>query len=149
MRRLLLALALGVAAPLASQAGERVLVPSRVIYPGEVVTAQALQELVLIEGRSAPASVAFRKEDLEGKVAKRTLLPGRYVGRNALREAWLVDKGATVEMVFSANGLTISAQAVSLESGSEGDTVKLRNRDSGKIVSGTIMADGSVRVAVR
>jgi flagella basal body P-ring formation protein FlgA len=84
--------------------------------------------------------------DLEGKIAKRTLLPGRYVPVNALRDAYLVEKGAAVEMVFVAGGLTISAGAVTLQPGSAGDQVKVRNIDSGKILSGTVMADGTIRV---
>jgi flagella basal body P-ring formation protein FlgA len=35
---------------------------------------------------------------------------------------------------------------VTLEPGSAGDLVKVRNIDSGKILSGTVMADGSIRV---
>jgi flagella basal body P-ring formation protein FlgA len=58
----------------------------------------------------------------------------------------LVEKGAAVEMMFVSGALTISASAVTLESGSAGDLVKVRNIDSGKILSGTVMADGSIRV---
>ena len=127
-------------------AGQSVLVPNRVIYPGETIGGNALKEVTLAEGKVAPANVVIELSELEGKIAKRTLLPGRYVRPNALREAYIVEKGAAVEMIFAAGGLTISASAVTLEPGSAGDVVKLRNIDSGKIVSGTVMANGSVRV---
>ncbi|WP_237684184.1 flagellar basal body P-ring formation chaperone FlgA [Pseudaminobacter soli (ex Zhang et al. 2022)] len=138
-----LSAALGCAPALAGQA---VLVPNRVIYPGETIVANALRELILAEGKVAPENVVIELSGLEGKIAKRTLLPGRYVRPNALREAYVVEKGVAVEMIFAAGGLTISATAVTLEPGSAGDMVKLRNVDSGKIVSGTVMGDGTVRV---
>jgi len=127
-------------------AAERVLVPSRIIYPGETVEANALQELTLVEGAAAPANVAVTMAELQGKVAKRTLLPGRYVAASALRDAFLIDKGAAVEVVFVAGALVISTAAVSLTPGSAGDEIKVRNIDTGKILTGTIMADGTVRV---
>lgn len=125
---------------------ERVLVPTRVIYPGEAIDPTALKELVLIEGKVAPPQMAVTLPDLQGKVAKRTLLPGRYVPVNALREAYLFEKGVSVQMLFVAGGLTIAATGVTMEPGSIGDEVKVRNVDSGKILSGVVMADGTIRV---
>ncbi|TIO47611.1 MAG: flagella basal body P-ring formation protein FlgA, partial [Mesorhizobium sp.] len=42
--------------------------------------------------------------------------------------------------------LTISAAGVTLQPGAAGDLIKIRNVDSGKIISGTVMADGTIRV---
>ncbi len=127
-------------------AAETVLVPSRTIYPGEVVDAAAFKEVTLAEGKSPPPNVAISVEALDGKVARKTLLPGRYVAVNALREAYLVEKGAAVDAIFVAGTMTISLTAVTLTSGAAGDVVKVRNIDSGKVLSGTVMADGTVRV---
>lgn len=127
-------------------AQEIVLIPSRVIYPGETIDIAALKEVTLKPGKIIPPAVAFRAPELEGKVAKRTLLPGRYIPANSLREAWLVEQGASVQVMFVSGALTISATAVTLQSGAAGDFVKVRNIDSGKVFSGTVMADGSIRV---
>ncbi|MER9656357.1 flagellar basal body P-ring formation chaperone FlgA [Mesorhizobium sp. M0152] len=127
-------------------AGEVVLIPNRVIYPGETIELAALKQVTLVPGKHKPDAVATRAEELQGKVAKRTLLPGRYIPATALREAWLVEQGAAVQVFFIAGGLTISATAVTLQPGSAGDLVKVRNVDSGKILSGTVMADGTIRV---
>lgn len=134
--------------PLAAPAlaAETVLVPNRVIYPGETVTANALAAVTLLEGKVHPDGAAVALQDLDGKVAKRTLLPGRYVPVSALREAYLVEKGASVDVYFVAGNLTITMSAVTLESGAAGDQVKVRNPESGKVLSGIVMADGTVRV---
>ncbi|WP_091577772.1 flagellar basal body P-ring formation chaperone FlgA [Mesorhizobium qingshengii] len=128
-------------------AGEVVLIPNRVIYPGETIELAALKQVTLMAGKHKPDAVATRAEELNGKIAKRTLLPGRYIPATAIREAWLVEQGAAVQVFFIAGGLTISATAVTLQPGAAGDLVKVRNIDSGKILSGTVMADGSIRVS--
>jgi len=139
----LLALVAGVSASLAD---EVVLVPSRVIYPGETIGMAALKEVTLLPGRQAPEGVAILAEQLDGKIARRTLLPGRYIAGSAVRNAHLVEQGASVQAIFTSGGLTISATAVTLQPGGAGDQVRVRNIDSGKIFTGTVMADGSVLV---
>lgn len=128
-------------------AGDVVLIPNRVIYPGETIEPGALKQVTLIPGKHKPDAVATNADELDGKVAKRTLLPGRYIPVAAIRDAWLVEQGAAVQVYFIAGGLTISATAVTLQPGAAGDLVKVRNIDSGKIFSGTVMADGSIRVS--
>ncbi|SUU88676.1 flagella basal body P-ring formation protein FlgA [Aminobacter aminovorans] len=135
---------LGGAAQAADQ--EVVLVPNRVIYPGETIALSSLKEVTLKPGKVRPDAVATLADELDGRIAKRTLLPGRYVPITALREAWLVDRGASVQVVFASGPLMISAAAVTLEPGAAGDVVKVRNLDSGKVFTGTVMADGSIRV---
>ena len=130
-------------------AQEAVLVPSRVIYPGETVTIAALREVVLKAGKVVPDAVATTADQLDGKVTKRTLLPGHYIPAGSLRDPWLVEQGAPVQAVLVAGGLTITAAAVTLQPGAAGDLVRVRNVDTGKIVSGTVMADGSIMVGAR
>jgi len=140
---ILVALAAG-GAP--SHAQEIVLIPNRVIYPGETVEMASLKEVTLKPGKIIPPAVSIRAADIEGKVAKRTLLPGRYIPTASLREAWLVEQGAAVQVTYVSGVLTISASAVTLQSGAAGDLVRVRNIDSGKVLSGVVMADGSIRV---
>ncbi|MGX9143654.1 flagellar basal body P-ring formation chaperone FlgA [Mesorhizobium sp. 128a] len=128
-------------------AGEVVLIPNRVIYPGEMIDTGALKPVTLLPGKHKPDAVATQAQELQGKVAKRTLLPGRYIPVAAIRDAWLVEQGAAVQVYFIAGDLTISATAVSLQPGAAGDLIKVRNADSGKIFSGTVMADGTIRVS--
>lgn len=127
-------------------AGQTVAISNRVIYPGEPIAASALKEVALRDGKAAPAAVALAIADIEGKVARRTILPGRYIPLAAIRDAWLLEQGATVQAVFVAGPLTIAATAVTLQSGSAGDLIKVRNVDSGKVLAGTVLADGSVRI---
>ncbi len=133
-------------APLPGVAADLAVVVNRVVYPGETVDAAALQQVTL---RRAVNGQAFVRDvaEVEGKVAKRTLVPGRLIPVAALRDAYVVEAGTVVTVIYSHAGLTITSQAVPLEPGALGAMVKLRNPDSGKIFSGIVMADGTVRVS--
>ena len=121
-------------------------VTNRVVYPGETIGADALREVPVKNGKRDLSAVVTFVEQIDGKVARRTLLPGRFIAINSVRDAYLIEQGAAVQVMFVHGGLTISATAVTLQPGSAGDVVKVRNMDSGSVFTGTVMADGSVRV---
>ena len=135
-----------VAGSMPAAAQELGVIPTRIIYPGETVAADALAMARVRKGKPTTTVFAHAPNELVGKVAKRTLLPGRFVPLASVRNAYLVEQGASVQVIFIADGMTISATAITLEPGSPGDTVKVRNLDSGAIFPATVMADGTVRV---
>lgn len=139
----MLALAL-LAGPALAQ--ETAIVTTRVIYPGQIIGADVLKEVTFRRGRNHIGEVAATVDQLEGKVARRTLLPGRLIPAGSVRDPYLVTAGAPVQAVFAQGGLTISLSAVPLQSGAVGDFIKVRNMDSGAVFGGVVMADGTVRV---
>lgn len=149
MRRLpgFLLLIAALLAPIAvAQAEEFVVVVNRIVYPGETVATDAIEEVPFVRTGRISQPIVMRRGEIEGKVARRTILPGRLVPSGALREPYLVEAGAPVVVLYVHGALTISATAVPLQPGSVGDMVRLRNVDSGKIFTGVVMADGTVRV---
>jgi flagella basal body P-ring formation protein FlgA len=141
----LLGLAL-IAGSLPALAQELGVIPTRIVYPGETIAADALAMAKVRKGKPTTTVFAHAPNELIGKIAKRTLLPGRFVPLASVRDAYLVEQGASVQVMFVEGGLTISATAITLEPGSPGDVVKVRNLDSGAIFPATVMADGTVRV---
>lgn len=135
---LLLAMLIG------ANAQETAIVSTRIIYPGQVVSGEALQEVALNWHPTAP--IVRAPEEIEGKVARRTLLPGRLIPTGSVREPYLVETGSPVTVMFVEGGLTISTKAVALQSGAAGDMIRLRNMDSGVVLSGIVLADGTVRI---
>jgi flagella basal body P-ring formation protein FlgA len=120
-------------------------VPTVTIYPGDTIADEQLADQMFPQARFATGYLDARRL-LVGKVARRTLLPGRPVARNAVTEADLVARGAPVRLVFQAAGLEIVAFATPLQDGGAGDAIRVRNLDSGAIVTGVVQEDGTVRV---
>jgi flagella basal body P-ring formation protein FlgA len=65
----------------------------------------------------------------------------------SVRDAWIVEPGKPVRVIFMQGGLEIALSAVALQAGAAGDMVRLRNVDSGSVFDGVVMADGTVRVS--
>jgi flagella basal body P-ring formation protein FlgA len=113
-------------------------------YPGEIITAEMV-DLVPAGHQTALGSIVTDKESVAGKMARRTLLPGQPIPRNALRDPYAVHQGKTVTLIFQSGSITITGVALALESGSVGEIINARNPDSGATVRGVIQADGSLR----
>jgi flagella basal body P-ring formation protein FlgA len=135
-----------VALALPVRAEDVAVVTRHVVYPGQEVSAGDLQVVTVTNHNRDLRTVATRIEQVDGKLTRLTLLPGHYIPLNAVRDAYTVEQGAAVHVLFSGNGLVITATAVTLEPGSAGDVIKVRNTDSGRVFSGIVMADGTVRV---
>ena len=132
----------------AAAAGLSIPVPSTTIYPGEIIDDGMITERSVQPAQLGRLVIVPDRSELIGKVARRTLLPGRPVPVVAVAEPDLIPRGAPVALVFREGGLTIRAQAMSLEAGSAGDVIKVRNLDSGLIIKAIVQTDGTVRVGV-
>jgi flagellar basal body P-ring formation protein FlgA len=149
-RRILASLAglflLGMMPAAAAAAGLSVPVPATTIYPGEIIDDGMITERSVQPSQLGRIIIVPQRSELIGKVARRTLLPGRPVPLVAVADPDLIPRGAPVELVFREGGLTILAQAMSLEAGQAGDMIRVRNLDSGLIIKAIVQADGTVRV---
>jgi flagellar basal body P-ring formation protein FlgA len=122
-------------------------VPRVVIYPGDTIRDDMLMDVPANEAQGALSSSIQIRSALVGKMARRTLLPGRAISPIAISNPRAVTNGAEVRLVYSDGGLEIVASASALQDGAVGDVIKVRNTDSGLTVSGVIQPDGSVRVS--
>ena len=129
---------------LADGAGAQLPVAKQIIYPGDTITEDmiTLKPAPQIKGVGALVTDA---ESLMGKTARRTLLPGQPIPKVAIREAYVVFQGKTVQVIFHSGTVTITGIALALESGSTGEIINARNPDSGVVIRGIVQPDGSLR----
>lgn len=146
-----LALVLAMVAQIAPAFADRVnfIVPVKAVYPGQVISDVGLSERgFYIKADAASLYVTDIKQVLN-KVAKRTLIAGKPISLSALGEPILVNRGQSAKLVFNSGDLVITAMGVALQPGAAGDFIKIRNVDSGRVVTGTVMEDGSIQVGVQ
>jgi flagella basal body P-ring formation protein FlgA len=149
MRRLLTAaamLAAAVAAASSPAFAERLPVPAVTIYPGDVISEDMLTERDYPEGTAARYPVVAFADAAVGLVARRTLPAGKAIPNNAVAEPDLVTRGSMIRAYYDVGMLTMEAMVLPLQNGALGDQVQARNPDSGKVIVGTVMADGSLRI---
>ncbi|GGB60124.1 flagellar protein FlgA [Roseibium aquae] len=120
-------------------------VPRTTIHPGDEITHQHLIERRFPSRTAQEFTVVPHRNDVVGKTARRTLPPGRPIPVNAVHDEVLVKRGEPARLVFQEQGLMIIMQVEALQSGSAGKTVRVRNVDSGLVVTGVVQNDGTIR----
>lgn len=122
-------------------------VPAITIYPGDAIKDNWLVDRDF--GLSFPVrgNVIISRDLVVGKIARRTLLPGAPIPSNAVSAPKIVANGAKVRIVFEEGGLTIATYGAALQDGSIGEVISLRNLETGLTVSGTVQADGTIRLS--
>ncbi len=138
---------LGQTPPAAAKDGYAV-VPMQTIYPGETISVSQVEE-VKVTNPNLAGGYASSVDQVVGMVTKRTLLQGRTIPLSGLREAYAIKRGSSVRLTFALGNMLISASGTPLTDAGVGDVIKVRNIDSGAIVSGTVMADGTVQVMAK
>lgn len=126
-----------------------ILVPRMAIYPGDVISDDSVVELRVARKIGEQKIFGERREDIIGKVARRTLLRGEAIMPSALREMSIVTQGRTYPMIYKSDILTISGTGVPLQSAAAGQLVNVRNPDTGAIVKARVRDDGFLVVELQ
>lgn len=124
----------------------RLVLPNVTIYPGDIIADGQVIERDFPEGSVAKYPLANDRSMVVGKVARRTLLPGKPIPLTGVRDPDVITRGGTIIAMFKAGGLTITSTVTPLRAGQVGDVIEARNNDSGQIIRGVVQADGTLRV---
>jgi flagella basal body P-ring formation protein FlgA len=126
-----------------------VITVNRVIYPGQVVPADAIVETRLRKPLAPGLQVIRDAEALVGMVAAKTILPKRLIAPSALREAYAIEAGQPTTVYYRSGTLTIAMDGVALQSANIGKPIRVRNTQSGRTIAGIVEPDGTVSVEAR
>ena len=127
-------------------AGNVLPVPAVTIYPGDIIKENAIVDHDFGSGGPGQGVAIELRAALVGKVARHTLLPGLPISFNAVGEPRLVVDGQKIRVIFEQDGLTIRPMPPPCRRAGWAMSSRVRNLDSGLTISGTVQADGSVRV---
>lgn len=123
-------------------------VPKDIIYPGEPI-AEGKLDIVAVTNPNLGGGYAADVSEVVGMLSTKTLLPGRTIPLAALKKPYAVTRGSKLRLVVNVGNLTISAGGSPMDDANVGDVIRVRNLDSGQIVNGTVMADGTVQVMAK
>ncbi len=86
-------------------------------------------------------------DDLIGKSPRRGIREGQTFRASAVQDPVLVEKGSLVTIVLQAPQMFLTAQGKAMQSGSDGDVIRISNTQSNKQIEAEVIGAG--RVAVR
>ncbi len=86
------------------------------------------------------------KQLLEGKFAKRAIQGGVVLTPQLLYVPNAIDKGDQVSILIRRGDLRVQMEGVAMENGAMDGKIRVKNRSSGKVVEGVVVAPGRVMV---
>jgi flagella basal body P-ring formation protein FlgA len=121
-------------------------VPRTIIYPGQEINSAQI-EVVPVTNPNLTDGYARDVAEVEGMITSRTLIAGRTIMLTALHKPYTVRRGDKTTLVFDNGTLRITAAGTPLADANVGELISVRNTDTGVIINGTVMADGTILVA--
>jgi flagella basal body P-ring formation protein FlgA len=122
----------------------RVVVPAHDIVRGDTISESDLT-YTTVDGAALMSGVPTKIDDVKGMQARRTLSAGQPFRGDDVRKPIVITKGETVTMRFVLPGVELTAMGRAMSEGGIGDTVTLQNPASYRMVSGVVIAPGTVR----
>ena len=120
---------------------QMVVVTKRSIAKGQLIKPSDLK-LESPKFRSTNDPVAVRLDQVSGRVATQTLRPNRPIPLRHLREEYRVNRGDLIQVRIRAHGLKLTMTGEAMENGSMGETVRVANPKSGRVVRARVVDVG-------
>lgn len=118
---------------------------NRRLRPGEIIRESDL-DTRLLRSEQVNRNALSAPEQILGKSARRALNGGKPISGSDIRQPQLVNRGGMVIMHYRTANMVITAHGTARENGTSGDTVRVRNSNSGKIVEAVVTGQDTVSV---
>jgi flagella basal body P-ring formation protein FlgA len=115
------------------------------VMRGELISQSNIKWVTMPESRLS-RMVITDQDMLVGMTAKRALQPGKTISANDVRRPLLVNRGESVTMILTTPSMQLTAKGRALESGSDGDTIRISNQQSKTVIDAVVTGSGLVRV---
>ena len=124
---------------------DNVIVLSRPVQRGEIITQQHLA----VEKRDVSklrGDFITQFEQLENKQAARYMPTGSILSLKSFIEPFLVKRGEKITISAVQPAFTIRMNGIAMMDGTKGQRIRIKNENSGRIISATVVEAGVVSV---
>lgn len=90
--------------------------------------------------------IVLKSDELIGRTLKQSVSIGQVIEARYLKEESLIEKGQLIQVQYVGNDFILSAQAQAEQSGTKGDLIRIKNLETNKLFSATILEKGIVEV---
>jgi flagella basal body P-ring formation protein FlgA len=124
---------------------QNVLVAKKSIKQGENLTSE-LFDVARREVTSLADPPIVSPGELEGMSATRAMASGKTLTQSFLKKQEIVKRGDLVSIEYSSGSIKITASGEVKESGCLGETIKVKNMSSSKIISAVVQDEKTVKI---
>lgn len=125
---------------------QNVLVAKEPIRTGETLTSDlfVLTRREVTTLSDPPVVVA---KELEGMSAARPIVAGKTLTHSFMQKQEIIKRGDLVTIEYDAANLKITASGEAKEPGSQGETIKVKNISSNRIISAVVQDEKTVKIS--
>lgn len=127
---------------------QRLPVLSSSIKKGDIITQNDI-ELKFIDNSTIKATTILDITKIIGKTASRNLKRGSLIQFNNIKDPILIKRNKAVNAIYKVKNIEVKTVAIALQDGKEGDIIKLRNHESGKIFQAIVDKEGNVNTNIQ
>ncbi len=120
-------------------------VAARRLLKGDIINKADLRWLRVRTSRLQTDTVSDL-EDLVGKSPRRGIREGQPIRTSAIQDPILVEKGSLVTIILRARKMYLTAQGKAMQSGSDGDVIRIANTQSNHTIEAEVIGSGQVAV---
>jgi flagella basal body P-ring formation protein FlgA len=120
-------------------------VPSRYL-DAETIIHQDDIEMQVMDDARLPATVLRDPKSILGMAAKTPLEAGKPIYKHNLTIPLLIKRNDAVLLRVFTKNISLTAQGRAMENGGEGDTIRVLNTSSRKIIEGVVTGRGEVSI---
>jgi flagella basal body P-ring formation protein FlgA len=124
---------------------QKILIAKESIRQGQNLSAE-LFEIARREVSSLSDPAVTSVEELSGKSAARQIVAGKALTQSCLQRRELVKRGDMVSIQYAQGGVKITASGEAKESGHLGESIKVKNMASSRIISAVIQDEKTVTI---
>jgi flagella basal body P-ring formation protein FlgA len=124
---------------------QKVLVARELIKQGQDLTPE-LFDIARREVTSLADPPIVSPQELDGKSATRAIVAGKTLTQSFLQKQEIVKRGDLVSIEYSSGSIKITASGEAKEPGSQGETIKVKNMSSSKIISAVVQDEKTVKI---
>ena len=117
-----------------------------IVYPGQPVVIENTEMRRHTVAIPDDYPVLRGRGDVAGRIAVRTLLPGRAIAPDMVRAPHAVEAGGAVTVRLAEGPLTIEMKAVALQDGGLGEAIRVRNPETGRTICAVVREAAMVEV---
>lgn len=109
-----------------------------------------MRDIALVEQDLGASTRAYYTDpaDVVGLLAKRAVRANQVLSPSVLRLPKLVKRGDPVRMVAERGSVRIQVEGIAMSDGALGDTIRVKNPRSGRVIQAEVQGEGSVKVAI-
>ncbi|MGB1006154.1 MAG: flagellar basal body P-ring formation chaperone FlgA [Thalassobaculaceae bacterium] len=116
-------------------------VPARHLRRGETITANDVTWRQ-VRSRAGDHVMVSDPDSIIGFTPRRTLIAGKPIRRTDVTPRMVIRKGDQIQVSLSTGSMTLTTRGVALQAGAIGETIRIRNVNSRKIIEATVTNAG-------